>query len=129
MVTRAPVFTFTRLWSASNRTVEGLGHSTLSLNPFLHTSLVALLVAVSYYLGSQIGFLFTPSETPIGTFWPANAILLAAFLLAPPRIWWAFLLAVLPAHMIAQLQSGVPVWTASGWFISNSAEGLIGAFF
>ena len=31
--------------------------------------------------------------------------------------------------MIAQLQSGVPVWTASGWFISNSAEGLIGAFF
>jgi len=89
----------------------------------------ALLVATSYYLGTRIGFAWTPSGQPNSTFWPANAILLAAFLLAPQRIWWALLLAVLPAHMIAQLQSGVPVWTASGWFISNSAEGLLGAFF
>ena len=89
----------------------------------------ALLVASSYYLGTRIGFAWTPSGQPNSTFWPANAILLAAFLLAPQRIWWALLLAVWPAHMIAQLQSGVPVWTASSWFISNSAEGLIGAFF
>ncbi len=127
MVTRAPVFTFTRLWSASNRTAEGLGHSTLSLNPFLHTSLVALLVAVSYYLGSQIGFLFTPSETPIGTFWPPNAILLAAFLLAPPRMWWACLLAVLPAHLLIQLRAGIPLLSSLGWFVGNTSEALIGA--
>ena len=88
----------------------------------------ALSVAISYYVGTRIGFLMTPSGQPNSTFWPANAILLAACLLAPRRIWWTFVLAVLPAHMLAQTQSGVPLWTALGWFISNSAEALFGAF-
>ena len=118
---------FSSLWKLSR--VNERSRILLSGTQVLRRFGPALLVASSYYLGTRIGFAWTPSGQPNSTFWPANAILLAAFLLAPPRIWWAFLLAVLPAHMIAQLQSGVPVWTASGWFISNSAEGLIGAFF
>jgi signal transduction histidine kinase len=126
MVTRAQVFRFSRLWSASNQTAQDLG-STLSLNPLLHTALVAVLVAVSYYVGSQIGFLLTPAETPIGAFWPPNAILLAAFLLAPPRMWWAFLVAVFPAHLVVQLRIGVPLLSSLGWFVGNTGEALIGA--
>jgi len=118
---------FSSLWNLSR--VNELSRIPLSGTQILRRFGPALLVASSYYLGTRIGFAWTPSQQPNSTFWPANAILLAAFLLAPQRIWWALLLAVLPAHMIAQLQSGVPVWTASGWFISNSAEGLIGAFF
>ena len=114
------------LWKLSR--VNELWPIPLSGTQILRTFGPALLVASSYYLGTRIGFAWTPSGQPNSTFWPANAILLAAFLLAPQRIWWALLLGVLPAHMIAQLQNGVPVWTASGWFISNSAEGLIGAF-
>lgn len=87
-----------------------------------------LLVAIGYYLGTQIGFVFTPSGRPTSTFWPPNAILLAAFLLVPPKKWWALLVAVFPAHMFAQLHSGVPLWTATGWFFTNSSEALIGAF-
>ena len=30
--------------------------------------------------------------------------------------------------MVAQLQAGVPVWTAGGWFLTNSSEALIGAY-
>ena len=127
MVPRAPVFPFTRLWSASSRISEDLGLSTLSLNPFLRTFFVALVVAVSYFVGSQIGFLFTSSETPIATFWPPNAILLAAFLLAPPRIWWACLLAVLPAHLLIQLRAGIPLLSSLGWFVGNTGEALMGA--
>jgi signal transduction histidine kinase len=118
---------FSSLWKLS--LVNELSRFPLSGTRVLRRFGPALLVASSYYLATRIGFAWTPSGQPNSTFWPANAILLAAFLLAPQRIWWTFLLAVLPAHMIAQLQSGVPVWTASGWFISNSAEGLIGAFF
>jgi signal transduction histidine kinase len=88
----------------------------------------ALLVGIGYYLGTRIGFALTPSGQPNSTFWPPNAILLASFLLAPRRIWWTFLLAVLPAHMFAQLQVGVPLSTAVGWFITNTSEALIGAF-
>jgi signal transduction histidine kinase len=87
----------------------------------------ALLVAVGYYAGTKIGFFLTPAQQPISTFWPPNAILLAALLLAPPRMWWGFLLAVLPAHLLVQLPAGVPVLTAVGWFIGNVGEALIGA--
>jgi signal transduction histidine kinase len=88
----------------------------------------ASLVGIAYYLGTRLGFALTPSGQPNSTFWPPNAILLAAFLLFPVRMWWAFLLAVLPAHLLAQLQTGIPIFTALGWFVTNSSEALIGAF-
>jgi signal transduction histidine kinase len=88
----------------------------------------AVLVGLSYYVGTRIGFALTPTTRPTSCFWPPNATLLAAFLLSPARMWWAFLLAVFPAHLYAQVHAGVPAWTAVGWFISNTAEALIGAF-
>jgi integral membrane sensor domain MASE1 len=102
--------------------------SFVPTNRILPTVSAVLLVGISYYVGTRIGFAWTPSGQPNSTFWPPNAILLAALLLTPPRTWWMFLLAVLPAHMFAQLQTGVPVWTAVGWFVTNSIEALIGAY-
>jgi len=86
-----------------------------------------LLVAISYYAGSQIGLFFTPAHSPIAVFWPPNAILLAAFLLTPPRIWWVLILAVLPAHLFVQLRTGIPVLSSLGWFVGNGGEALLGA--
>ena len=100
---------------------------SLSLAPPLRTSMIALLVAVSYYAGSQIGFFFTPAGQPIATFWPPNAILLAVFLMTSPRIWWVLVLAVLPAHILIQLQVGIPVLSSLGWFVGNTGEALLGA--
>jgi len=100
---------------------------TLSLAPAFHTSAVGLLVAISYYAGSQIGFWLTPAETPISTFWPPNAVLLAFFLLTPSRIWWVLVLAVVPAHFLIQLKTGIPALSALGWFVGNTGEALLGA--
>jgi|tagenome__1003787_1003787.scaffolds.fasta_scaffold20987837_5 signal transduction histidine kinase len=105
----------------------GIG-SFVASSKILRTATSALLVGISYYVGTWIGFAWTPSGQPISTFWPPNAVLLAAFLLAPRQRWWTFLLAVFPAHIIAQLHVGVPLWTAVGWFITNTSEALIGAF-
>ena len=102
-------------------------HVTASAPPSLQTWLYALLVAGSYYIGTKAGFFLTPPQQPISTFWPPNAVLLAALILAPPRMWLVFLFAVLPAHLIAQLQTGVPLPTALGWFAGNVGEALIGA--
>jgi len=105
-----------------------LGRITaLSTSPALRTSMLALLTAASYYAGSRIGFFFTPAETPIAMFWPPNAILLVVFLLTPRRTWWVLVLAVLPAHLLIQLQVGIPVLSALGWFAGNSGEALLGA--
>jgi signal transduction histidine kinase len=90
-------------------------------------ALPALLVAAGYYLAARIGFAFTLQPQPISTLWPPNALLLAALLLAPSRMWAALLLAALPAHLLAELQSGVPVAMVLGWYVSNCSEALIGA--
>ena len=90
-------------------------------------AMVALLVAVSYYLGAKVGFALTLRPIPISTLWPPNAILLAALLLTPVSWWWAILLAALPAHLVIELNSGVPTPLVLAWFVSNCSEALIGA--
>src|SRR5262249_44887112 len=86
-----------------------------------------ILAAISYYFGTRVGFAFTPSGQPNSAFWPANAILLAVFLLTPKKMWWSFFLAVVSAHMLAQLQAGVPPLTSLGLLVTNTSEALIGA--
>jgi two-component system sensor kinase FixL len=87
----------------------------------------AVLVFIGYYLGAKVGFALTFQPHPISVFWPPNAVLLAALLLTPLRIWWFLLLAAFPAHLTAELQSQVPPTMVVCWFISNSCEALIGA--
>ena len=86
-----------------------------------------LLVAAAYYLGAKVGLELTLRPYPVSILWVPNAILLAALLLAPPRSWVFLLLAALPAHLAAELPSGVPVPMVLSWFVSNSSEALIGA--
>lgn len=122
---------FSYLWSrwetSKRQQDEGHDDRALAVRHFLRTPLFTLLVAIGYYAGTKIGFILTPPQTPTATFWPPNAILLAAFLLTPVRMWWALLLAVLPAHLLAQLQAGIPLSTVLGWFGGNAGEALFGA--
>jgi signal transduction histidine kinase len=85
------------------------------------------MVALGYYLAARLGFVFTLQPHPISTLWPPNALLMAALLLTPARSWWVFIAAALPAHLLAELQSGVPVAMVLGWYVSNCSEALIGA--
>ena len=127
MLGRAATFPFFGLRKASDLP-KGLSKSaTLSAAPFLRTSLIALLVALSYYAGSELGFFLKPAHTEIATLWPPSAILLAAFLLAPTRMWWVFLLMVLPAHLLVQLRDDTSLVTALGWFIANTCGAFLGA--
>src|SRR3954469_9140080 len=97
----------------------------VSLDPRL--LLGAFLTSLGYYLGSLIGFTLTFQPHPVSVLWPPNSILLAALLLAPSRAWPVLLLAALPAHIIVQLQSQIPVPMMLCYFISNSCEAIIGA--
>jgi|tagenome__1003787_1003787.scaffolds.fasta_scaffold20977996_4 signal transduction histidine kinase len=87
----------------------------------------ALVVMVGYYLAARLGLAFTMQPHPISTLWPPNALLLAVLLLAPTRDWWWLVAAVLPAHLFAELQSGVPTTMVLGWYATNCSEALIGA--
>lgn len=64
-------------------------------------SLGLLLVAFSYYLAVVVSLQFRIGVSTLTAFWPANAILLTALILTPRRRWWRYLLAVVPAHLLA----------------------------
>lgn len=100
---------------------------SFSVPPIFRHLLIPLSVAFGYYLGSKVGFFLTPKGSAIATYWPPNAILLASFLLVAPRRWWVLTLAALGAHLLVQVQSGVPLPTLFGWFIGNTSEALLGA--
>jgi signal transduction histidine kinase len=87
----------------------------------------AIALSVSYYFGVQIGFAFTLEPEAVSLLWPPNAIVLAALLLAPTRLWAWLIAAVLPAHLLAELSVGVPLAMAASWYVSNVAEALLGA--
>lgn len=89
--------------------------------------LVLAVLAAGYFLGSILGLSLSFPGTHVSSIWPPNAVLLAALLLTPRRRWWVCLLAVLPAHLLAQGLMGLP-WTAVLInFAGNAGDALLGA--
>jgi PAS domain S-box-containing protein len=97
------------------------------LDAIARSACIAFVVAVAYYAGAVVGFALTLPGYSVSTLWPPNAILLAALLLLPVNRWWLVFLGAFPAHVIIQIQSGVPLSMILCWFISNSSEALIAA--
>ena len=126
-MSRISLFVPLTTWTALGQTSNCDESPTLP-NRILPVVMRALLVGIAYYIGTRVGFAWTPAGRPNSTFWPPNAILLSALLLVRGKEWWTLLVPVLAAHMVAQLQTGVPMWTAGGWFLTNSSEAVIGAY-
>ena len=92
-----------------------------------HPGIAAAVAALAYFIGAKIGFALTFQPHPISALWPPNAVLLAVLLLTPGRSWWLIFAAVLPVHLAAEVQGGVPLPMVLAWFVSNCSEALIGA--
>jgi two-component system nitrate/nitrite sensor histidine kinase NarX len=93
----------------------------------LAAPLTALLVSVAYYAGAQLGFSLTFPAMPTSIFWLPNATMLAVFILAPPRRWWIYVLAVAPAHFAVELQHGLPPLTVLLWLVTNVGDAALAA--
>ena len=91
-----------------------------------------VLVCAAYYAGAIFGITFKLPRAGIGgiaTIWLPNAIVLAALLLAPPRVWWVYLLALLPTHLhvVANFQGAVPLAVMFSQFSGNMIQAVLGA--
>jgi PAS domain S-box-containing protein len=86
-----------------------------------------LLVCAGYFCGALIGQSLKFPDSHLSLIWPPTAILLAALLLAPPRLWWIFLLAVAPVHIVAQLKDDVPVLGVLSQLLGNYGQALLAA--
>ena len=91
------------------------------------TILKGVFVFIGYYLGARIGLALTFHPYPVSVMWPTNVVILAALLLNPPRTWPWLILCALPAHLMAEIHSGIPIGMVLCWFASNTFEALVGA--
>ena len=88
-----------------------------------------LIVAIAYYLGAEIAFLIgTLSDRIFAPFWPPNIVLFCALLITPPRQWWIYIAAALPAHILAELRVGMPVSQFIVAFATNCLVAITNAF-
>ena len=86
----------------------------------------AIIVSFFYYVTAKVGFWFTLQPGSVSTLWMPNSILLAGLLLTDRRWWWTVVLFCVPAHVAAELESGVPALMVLSWFVSNSVQALLG---
>jgi signal transduction histidine kinase len=88
-----------------------------------------VIVAIAYYLGAEIAFLIgTLSDRIFAPFWPPNIVLFCALLVTPPRQWWIYIAAALPAHILAELRVGMPVSQFIVAFATNCLVAIANAF-
>ena len=86
------------------------------------------IVALAYYVGCLLGFVFRFPASGIAYIWPPNAILLAALFLTKRQTWPIVLVAALVAHGLAHVQNGVPVLTWLWQFLGNGVQAVLAAW-
>jgi signal transduction histidine kinase len=108
------------------RKAEAARADPASTAAFVPAAFAPVVVAAGYFLGSLLGLSLQFPSTQISAIWPPNAILLAALLVTPRSRWWIYLLAVLPAHLLAQVLMGIPLVVVLINFAGNVGDALLG---
>ena len=93
----------------------------------LRLAAAAVLTALGYYSGVQVGLALTFPPLTTSVLWPPNALLTAALLLVPVRHWWVCLAAALPVHLALELGAGWSPALVVLLFLTNCAEAAIAA--
>jgi PAS domain S-box-containing protein len=105
------------------------GSRTRQMHSYFRTALSVLLVGAGYYAGGLIGVSVRLPPSGVSIIWPATPVLLAVLLLTPVRLWWVYVLAVLPAHLhlVTHFQPGVPIVTMLSQYAGNMLHAVLGA--
>ena len=89
------------------------------------TLLAAMVVGLAYAATARLGVAFIFPGVRVSALWFPNAILLAALLLAPRRVWWIYLAVVLPAHLLVLLPMGITPVSAVIGYVGNCATAVL----
>jgi signal transduction histidine kinase len=88
-----------------------------------------VIVSLMYYLGAEAAFFIgTLSDKIFALFWPPNVILFCALMFVSQRRWWQYIVAVFPAHAIAEHGVGMPVLQMLVAFVTNCMVALLNAY-
>jgi PAS domain S-box-containing protein len=101
----------------------------LSLSPprWAASGASLILVSVGYYMAAEAAFAIGTFTQMFAPFWPPNVLLLCTLLLVPMRRWPAYIVAVFPAHALAEMGVGMPVPQLLAAFGCNVAVAVLNA--
>lgn len=94
-----------------------------------HRAAMAAATGLLYFTALELGVLLRFPDGGFAALWPANAVLLSALMLTPPRRWWLLLIAVAPAHFAAYGGSGLGALRLTWQIVHNCALTLAAAGF
>ena len=89
----------------------------------------AMVLALGYFLATQLVLGFRFANSQLGVVWPGNAIVLAALLLTPRKRWWTVFVVIAPVHALVMSEL-VPAWrwlwqiACNGAFTMAAAEAM-----
>jgi signal transduction histidine kinase/integral membrane sensor domain MASE1 len=83
---------------------------------------------MGYYVGARLGVVLRLPPATTSVLWPPNAILTAVLLLSTPRRFWIWLLAALPAHVLALAEAGFPASFVLTIYATNCLEAVLAAW-
>lgn len=83
----------------------------------------SFVVAVLYYVLTVASLKLRLSTSTLTLVWPSNALFMAALVLSPKRQWWVYLVAIIPAHILA-LYTYVGLWWMAYQLVYNAALGI-----
>lgn len=81
----------------------------------------SLVVALLYYLSTAASLKLRLSTSTLTLVWPANALSMAALVLSSRRLWWVYLVAIIPAHILALYPYHVGFWWMTYQLVYNAA--------
>ncbi|HEX7968697.1 MAG TPA: PAS domain-containing protein [Stellaceae bacterium] len=113
-----------KLNRATDRAFGWLRRLLRVATPHSKEAIAALLVGAAYYLGAELAFYVGTLSHLFAPLWPPNMILLCALLRARYGVWWIYIAAALPAHIVAETQVGMPAPEWAGAFVCNSSLAL-----
>ena len=98
------------------------------LSPASRTLLLAIVVAVGYYVGARLGVILRLPPATTSVLWPPNAFLTAVLLLSTPSRFWVWLVAALPAHVLVLAEAGFPASFILTIYATNCFEAVLAAW-
>lgn len=101
----------------------------MRMNDVVRQAIIALLVGVAY---TMVGYLGVAGKVPpagMPTVWPPAAVILAALMLTPRRLWWSYLVVVGPAHVILMVtcMPGMPAAALAVQFVGYGVQAVLAA--
>jgi PAS domain S-box-containing protein len=93
--------------------------------PWAIDVVVALAVAVAYFLAARLSLALLEELSGVAVFWPAAGVASGALIVAGPRARWPVLVGVIAATMWANLLGDRNIWSSAFSAVANAIEAAV----